>query len=156
MPGLRSPAVGYGLAAAVIVAVTKVVIDPFLEAQSPFLLFALAVMVVAGLGGLGPGLFATVLALVVKPRAGNRRTEPAEASRVPPDRVGPFYFPGVGLARCPEPGRAKTSCTPRVYPRLQTYGITVSSAKDADSSCSTSAVKSFRVVRLRKTARRRP
>ena len=65
--GPRSPAAGYGVAAIAVgvVAVTKVFIDPFMEAQSPFLLFALATMFVAWFGGLGPGLFATALSLPV-------------------------------------------------------------------------------------------
>ncbi len=42
------------MAAAVgVVAVTKVLVDPFMGTQSPFLLFALAAMVVAWFGGLG-------------------------------------------------------------------------------------------------------
>ena len=67
MLGSGSPPARYGVAAIAVglVAMTKVYIDPFMESQSPFLLFALATMFVAWFGGLGPGLFATALALVV-------------------------------------------------------------------------------------------
>ena len=67
MPGLSPPAARYGVAVAAvgIVTVTKVFIDPFMESESPFLLFAVATMLVAWFGGLGPGLFATALALLV-------------------------------------------------------------------------------------------
>jgi PAS domain S-box-containing protein len=67
VPGLNSPIVRYGVAAAVVgvVTATKVLIDPFMESDSPFLLFALATMLVAWFGGLGPGLFTTALALLV-------------------------------------------------------------------------------------------
>ena len=67
MMGQSSPVAAYGVAVAAVavVAVVKVLVGPFMEAQIPFLLFVLAVMVVAWLGALGPGLFATALALVV-------------------------------------------------------------------------------------------
>ena len=52
--------VAVGLAAAV-----KWLVDPALEAESPFLLFVVAIVVGAWFGGLGPGLFATGLSLVV-------------------------------------------------------------------------------------------
>src|SRR5215204_2021999 len=49
------------LAVGVVVAV-KVLLDPWIAAQSPFLLLAGAIVVSAWFGGLGPGLLATVLA----------------------------------------------------------------------------------------------
>ena len=57
----------YGLAAGAVIlaAGVKWVVDPALEAESPFLLFVVAIAVGAWFGGLGPGLFATGLALVV-------------------------------------------------------------------------------------------
>ena len=65
-PDLGSPAVRYGLAvvAVVLAAGAKWLLDPALEAESPFLLFIVAIVVGAWFGGLGPGLFATGLALV--------------------------------------------------------------------------------------------
>ncbi len=50
--GRRFPVAAYGVAAAAVgvVAVTKVLVDPFMGTQSPFLLFALAAMVVAWFG----------------------------------------------------------------------------------------------------------
>ena len=66
-PDLGSPAARYGLAAAAVVlaAGTKWIIDPALQAESPFLLFVVAIVVGAWFGGLGPGLLATGLALAV-------------------------------------------------------------------------------------------
>ena len=62
-----SRAVRYGLAAVAVglAAAVKWFVDPALEAESPFLLFVVAIVVGAWFGGLGPGLFATGLALVV-------------------------------------------------------------------------------------------
>jgi K+-sensing histidine kinase KdpD len=40
----------------------KLLLNPLIEEESPFLLFFGAVMVGAWFGGLGPGLFATALA----------------------------------------------------------------------------------------------
>ena len=66
-PDRGTPAARYGLAAVAVVlaAGVKWTIDPALEAESPFLLFILAIVVGAWFGGLGAGLFATGLALVV-------------------------------------------------------------------------------------------
>ncbi|HKH12430.1 MAG TPA: PAS domain S-box protein [Rubrobacter sp.] len=66
-PGRRSPAARYGLAVVVVglAAAVKWLLDPALEAESPFLLFVVAIAVGAWFGGLVPGLFATGLALVV-------------------------------------------------------------------------------------------
>ncbi len=73
MLGRRSPVAAYGVAAATVgvVAATKVLVNPFMGTQSPFLLFALAAMVVAWFGGLGPGLFATALGYLHR-RAGRQ------------------------------------------------------------------------------------
>jgi K+-sensing histidine kinase KdpD len=53
----------YGVAAVAVgvVLVVKLLLDPWITAQSPFLLLAGAVVVGAWFGGLGPGLLATVL-----------------------------------------------------------------------------------------------
>jgi PAS domain-containing protein len=51
--------------AVVLAAAAKWLVDPALEAESPFLLFVVAIVVGAWFGGLGPGLFATGLALMV-------------------------------------------------------------------------------------------
>ena len=66
-PYRRSPAARYGLAvvAVVLAAAAKWLVDPALEAESPFLLFVVAIVVGAWFGGLGPGLFAPGLALMV-------------------------------------------------------------------------------------------
>ena len=66
-PVWGSSATRYGLAvvAVALAAGTKWLVDPALEAESPFLLFVVAIVVGAWFGGLGPGLFATGLALVV-------------------------------------------------------------------------------------------
>ena len=63
----NSPFARYGIAVAAVVlaAAVKWLVDPALEAESPFLLFVVAIVVGAWFGGLGPGLFATGLALVV-------------------------------------------------------------------------------------------
>ncbi len=54
----------YGLAAAAVagVLVIKLALVPWVEHDTPFLLFTAAVLVAAWFGGLGPGLFATALA----------------------------------------------------------------------------------------------
>ena len=66
-PGRNSQAARYGLAVVAVglAAAVKWLVDPALEAESPFLLFVVAIVVGAWFGGLGPGLFATGLALVV-------------------------------------------------------------------------------------------
>jgi len=54
----------YGIAtlAAVQALILTLLLEPQLEAESPFVLFFVAVMVSAGYGGLGPGLFTTAFA----------------------------------------------------------------------------------------------
>jgi len=63
----QKTAARYGLAVVAVglAAAAKLLFDPALEAESPFLLFVVAIVVGAWFGGLGPGLFATGLALVV-------------------------------------------------------------------------------------------
>src|SRR3712207_2397600 len=58
-----SPLLRYGVAVIAIALVLglKLLLDPLITEQSPFLLFAAAVMVAAWFGGLGPGLLATAL-----------------------------------------------------------------------------------------------
>ncbi len=62
-----SSAARYGVAVAAVgvVAAVKRFVDPLLGVESPFLLFVVAVMVAAWLGGAGPGLAATGLAALV-------------------------------------------------------------------------------------------
>lgn len=57
----------YGVAAlAVVVALlVKLLLDPLIEGETPFLLFFGALMVSAWFGGLRPGFFATALATFV-------------------------------------------------------------------------------------------
>ena len=57
LPGYAVAAVAVGLALLV-----KLLLDPLIEQESPFLLFFGAVMIGAWFGGLGPGLLATTLA----------------------------------------------------------------------------------------------
>ncbi len=59
----RSRLLQYGVAALAValVVLLKLLVDPLIAEQSPFLLFAAAVMVGAWFGGLGPGLLATAL-----------------------------------------------------------------------------------------------
>src|SRR4051812_9318130 len=56
----------YGLAAVAVagVLVIKLAMAPWVEHDTPFLLFTAAVLVAAWFGGLGPGLFAAVLATI--------------------------------------------------------------------------------------------
>jgi K+-sensing histidine kinase KdpD len=55
----RFAALRYGVATLVVA--LKLLLDPLIEEQSPFLMLAVAVMVAAWFGGLGPGLLATAL-----------------------------------------------------------------------------------------------
>ena len=57
----------YGVAVASVVAVLalKIVLDPLIGGQAPFLLLSAAVIVGAWVGGLGPGLLATALCVLV-------------------------------------------------------------------------------------------
>src|ERR687883_522 len=57
----------YGIATLAVAAVIllKLLLDPLITEQSPFLLMAGAVMVGAWFGGLGPGVLATALATLV-------------------------------------------------------------------------------------------
>ena len=66
-PNRNAPAARYGLAVVAVglAAAAKLLVDPVQNAESPFLLFVLAIVVGAWFGGLGPGLLATGLALVV-------------------------------------------------------------------------------------------
>ena len=59
----RFAALRYGVATLVVALVValKLLLDPLIEEQSPFLMLAVAVMVAAWFGGLGPGLLATAL-----------------------------------------------------------------------------------------------
>jgi two-component system, LuxR family, sensor kinase FixL len=67
-PGVpRSSAMRYGLApvAVALALAARVVLQPILHDEAPYLFFVPAVLVAAGLGGLGPGLLATALGLVL-------------------------------------------------------------------------------------------
>src|SRR5918998_3855118 len=68
--------------AVLLVIVLKLVLDPFITEQSPFLLLAAAVMVGAWFGGLGPGLLATALGVLA-----------ADYFFLEP--IGSFSMPGV-------------------------------------------------------------
>jgi len=57
----------YGIAplAVAIAFVARIALTPILQGDSPYLFFIPAVLVAAGLGGLGPGLLATGLSAVL-------------------------------------------------------------------------------------------
>src|SRR4051812_8857125 len=63
-PALPTAVSAYGLAALAVGAALglKLALVPWVESDTPFLLFFAAVLVAAWFGGLGPGLFATALA----------------------------------------------------------------------------------------------
>src|SRR5215469_11350925 len=64
---LRGDAIRYALAPAAVAVVflARVALTPLLGDASPYLLFTPAVLVASGLGGLGPGLLATGLSVVL-------------------------------------------------------------------------------------------
>jgi len=69
-PGVPVPwssVMRYGLApvAVALALAARVALQPILQDEAPYLFFAPAVLVAAGLGGLGPGLLATALGLVL-------------------------------------------------------------------------------------------
>ncbi|MCG3117393.1 MAG: ATP-binding protein [Candidatus Manganitrophus sp. SA1] len=63
----RHPLLRYGMGVLTVafILLLKLLIDPFIREESPFLLFLIAVMVSAWYGGLGPGLLATVLSALI-------------------------------------------------------------------------------------------
>ncbi|MCG3114040.1 MAG: ATP-binding protein [Candidatus Manganitrophus sp. SB1] len=63
----RHPFLRYGMGVLTVALILslKLLIDPFIREESPFLLFLIAVMVSAWYGGLGPGLLATALSALV-------------------------------------------------------------------------------------------
>src|SRR3712207_4920218 len=81
-----SPFLRYGVAVIAIALALgiKLLLDPLMADQSPFLLFAAAVMVAAWFGGLGSGLLATAVGAVV-----------ADYYFLAP--VGSFTLPGVAF-----------------------------------------------------------
>ncbi|MDP8950599.1 MAG: PAS domain S-box protein, partial [Actinomycetota bacterium] len=81
-----SPFLRYGVAVIAIALALglKLLVDPLIAEQSPFLLLAGAVMVAAWFGGLGPGLLATALGAVV-----------SDYYFLPP--LGSFTLPGVAF-----------------------------------------------------------
>src|SRR5262245_41378377 len=64
---VRQEALGYALApvAVAIAFLARLALTPILGDASPYLLFVPAVLTAAGLGGLGPGLLATGLSVVL-------------------------------------------------------------------------------------------
>lgn len=56
---------GVAVATTLLVLALKLLLDPFIDEESPFLLFFAAVWVTAWYGGLGPGAFATLLAALI-------------------------------------------------------------------------------------------
>src|SRR5215216_303362 len=56
---------GIAIASVALAFVARVLLNPVLHEGAPYLLFVPAVLVAAGLGGLGPGLFATGLSLLL-------------------------------------------------------------------------------------------
>src|SRR3712207_629035 len=82
----HTPFLRYAIAtlAVVLIVALKLLLDPFITEQSPFLLLAAAVMVGAWFGGLGPGLLATALGVLA-----------ADFFFLAP--VGAFSLPGTAL-----------------------------------------------------------
>ena len=64
---MRQDVLRYGIAplAVAIAFVARIALTPILQGDSPYLFFIPAVLVAAGLGGLGPGLLATGLSAVL-------------------------------------------------------------------------------------------
>jgi hypothetical protein len=62
---IDQPLIGYGLAVGAVATTftLRLAFVPVLEAQAPYLPFIPAVLLAAGIGGVGPGLLATVLSL---------------------------------------------------------------------------------------------
>ena len=83
-----SPILRYGVAvlAVALVLLLRLLLEPQITPQSPFLLLAGAVVVAAWFGGLGPGLLATALGVVV-----------ADLFFLPPQG----WFTGLGVAALP-------------------------------------------------------
>ena len=63
----RQGIVLYGIAAAAVVVAlaARVLLEPILQGQAPYLFFVPATLVAAGIGGFGPGILATVLSLAL-------------------------------------------------------------------------------------------
>jgi two-component system, LuxR family, sensor kinase FixL len=64
---MRQDVLRYGMAplAVAIAFVARMALTPIVQGDSPYLFFIPAVLVAAGLGGLGPGLLATGLSAVL-------------------------------------------------------------------------------------------
>lgn len=65
-PIVRQAVLRYGIAPAAVAPAlaARILLDPLLQDESPFLLFVPALLAASGLGGLGPGLLATGLSIV--------------------------------------------------------------------------------------------
>src|SRR3984957_2785853 len=63
----RQNIVRYGIAAAAVALAlaARVLLEPILQGQAPYLFFVPATLVAAGIGGFGPGILATVLSLAL-------------------------------------------------------------------------------------------
>src|SRR5262249_54565668 len=90
----KMPAANYVIAAAVVVAAIAVhfVLAPYLDDQSRFLFFVPAVLIASGIGGLGPGLVATALALIAA-----FTLTPEHGARSSGDIVGGLAFAIIGI-----------------------------------------------------------
>ena len=64
----RQNVVRYGIAAAAVAValVARVLLEPILQGQAPYLFFVPATLVAAGIGGFGPGVLATILRSSIK------------------------------------------------------------------------------------------
>jgi two-component system sensor kinase FixL len=56
---------GVATAAVAVALATRLVLEPILQDQAPYLFFVPAILVAAGIGGFGPGILATVLSLAL-------------------------------------------------------------------------------------------
>ena len=91
----------YGVAALAVILVflIKVLLDPVLEEESPFLLLSVAVLVAAAFGGFGPGVFATLTTAFI----GDYFLLPPVGTFVPPDlshglTTGLFLAQGLAIS----------------------------------------------------------
>jgi two-component system sensor kinase FixL len=94
-PLLWATVAHYGLAAvAVALALAaRFALQPVLQDEAPYLFFVPAVLVAASLGGLGPGLFATVLSIVL----GSFFASSGFTNLGPAEFVGAAVFAAIGI-----------------------------------------------------------
>src|SRR5579859_8211367 len=90
---------GFALLAVLIATVLRYLVGLFLGLNEPFVLFYPAVAIVALLAGFGPGIVATVVAMIA---GGFFFLEPVNSFQIrnAEDIVGPLLFLGTGMVIC--------------------------------------------------------